>query len=34
MTVAINGILGLATASRFFNVVKQAKWYIPMGDWV
>jgi len=32
--VTVNSFLGLATASRFFNIAKQAKWYIPMGDWV
>lgn len=33
-TVTINGVLGLTVASRFFKLAKQAKWYIPMGDWV
>lgn len=32
--VTVSGILGLALASRFFKVVRQRKWYIPMGDWV
>lgn len=32
--VKLNGVLGLATAQRFFNIAKVRKWYIPMGDWV
>jgi hypothetical protein len=32
--VTVSRILSLAVASHFFKVVKQRKWYIPMGDWV
>jgi hypothetical protein len=32
--VTISGIFGLALVSRFFKVVSQRSWYIPMGDWV
>lgn len=32
--VTVNSFLSLTIASRFFNIAKQAKWYIPMGDWV
>ena len=32
--VKLGGIQYLATAQHFFNIVKQSKWYIPMGDWV
>jgi hypothetical protein len=30
----LSGIRCLAIARRFFNIIQQSKWYIPMGDWV
>ena len=32
--VTIGNIPNWTTASHFFKVIKQDKWYIPMGDWV
>jgi len=32
--IALSSILNLTTASRFFNLVRHDKSYIPMGDWV
>jgi hypothetical protein len=32
--IRVNSAFGLPTANRFFNIAKQAKWYVPMGDWV
>lgn len=29
----VNNILKLSIAGRFFNLIKQEKWYIPFGDW-
>lgn len=32
--VKLEGIRNFSTAQRFFRIIKQPKWYIPMGDWV
>jgi len=32
--VTVSRIFDLALASRFFKIMKQRGWYIPMGDWV
>ncbi len=32
--VALSNILNWTTANRFFSLIKQNKWHIPMGDWV
>ena len=32
--VILSSILNWTTTNRFFNLIKQDKWYIPMGDWV
>jgi hypothetical protein len=32
--VKLEGIQNFSTAQRFFRIIKQSKWYIPMGDWV
>lgn len=31
--VTLNNILNWTTANRFFNLIKQDNWHIPMGDW-
>ena len=32
--ITIGSITNWTTANHFFNVLRQDKWYIPMGDWV
>lgn len=32
--IRIGGVLNWTTANHFFNLIKQDKWHIPMGDWV
>jgi putative sterol carrier protein len=32
--IALDGILSLGAARSFFRIIKEPKWYIPMGDWV
>lgn len=29
----VNNVLKLSMATRFFNLIKQEKWYFPFGDW-
>jgi hypothetical protein len=32
--IKVSSFLDLPTANRFFRIIKQDKWYVPMGDWV
>jgi len=32
--ITIDNVLRLLTAWHFFNLIKQEKWYIPLGDWI
>lgn len=32
--VTLSSIFNWTAANRFFNLIKQDKWHIPMGDWV
>lgn len=32
--ITISNVLQWTTVNHFFKVIKQDKWYIPMGDWV
>lgn len=31
--VVVDGKMNLLTASRFFKIIKQNRWYLPYGDW-